>query len=318
MALSGFNQLVSRVASAANNIATTVSTINAFTGGLGNSNLNSISRTANAIGAGANVISAAQGFLSGSGSARQLGSAIRMMGNATQGVGYNAAPGDRSVKKAILSRNITNTTEGDWRVSISVPSNLMGGNILRPLFTLQHTGGPPGQMSSVGRMIFPFNPTILLGHSANYTQIAPTHTNYPFNAYQNSQVDNITITGEFYVENEDDAKYWVAVLHFLRTITKMYYGDSNPQGNPPPVCRLNGYGKHVLNGIPIVVQNFTTDLPADVDYIECEIDGERNFVPTQSQFTVTVMPTYSRRSAAKFNLNEFAKGDFTGGVEGFV
>ena len=66
------------------------------------------------------------------------------------------------------------------------------------------------------------------------------------------------------------------------------------------------------------MQNFTTDLPADVDYIECQVDGERNFVPTQSQFTVTVMPTYSRRLAAKFNLNQFAKGDFTGGVEGFV
>ena len=324
-ALSGFNQLVNRVASAANNVSTTVSTINAFTGGLGNSRLNKLGRTANRIGAAAGVVSAAQGFLSGTGDPRQLGSALRMFGNATQGVGYNAAPGDQQgIKRAVLSKNIANISEGDWRVSISVPQSLTVGNVLKPLYTTSYTGGAKellngsAKISTVGKMIFPFNPTILLGHSANYTQISPTHTNYPFNAYQNSQVDNITITGEFYVENEEDARYWVAVLHFLRTITKMYYGDSNPQGNPPPVCRLNGYGKHVLNGIPIVVQNFTTDLPADVDYIECYVDGESNFVPTQSQFTVTVMPTYSRRSAAKFNLNQFAKGDFTNGTEGFV
>ena len=98
----------------------------------------------------------------------------------------------------------------------------------------------------------------------------------------------------------------------------MYYGDSNPQGNPPPVCRLSGYGPHVLNNIPVVVSNFTTDLPADVDYIQCVVDGKKNMVPVQCQFTVTVLPTYSRRAAARFNLQEFAKGSFVNGLEGFV
>ena len=120
-------------------------------------------------------------------------------------------------------------------------------------------------------MIFPFNPTVLLSHSANYSQIQPTHTNYPYNAYENSQVDAITITGEFYQENENDAKYWIACLHFLRTATKMFYGNSNPLGNPPVVCRLNGYGKHILNNMPVVITNFTTDLPVDVDYIQCTV-----------------------------------------------
>ena len=99
----------------------------------------------------------------------------------------------------------------------------------------------------------------------------------------------------------------------------MYYGDSDPQGNPPPVCRLSGYGPHVLNNIPIVVSNFTTDLPADVDYIECYVDEKKNMVPTQCQFTVTVLPTYSRRTAAKFSLQDFAQGQYNkNGLEGFV
>ena len=41
-------------------------------------------------------------------------------------------------------------------------------------------------------------------------------------------------------------------------------------------------------------------------------------VPVQSQFTVTVMPTYSRRAASKFNLQKFARGDFVNTLEGFV
>jgi len=168
------------------------------------------------------------------------------------------------------------------------------------------------------RMIFPFNPTVLLSHSANYSQIQPTHTNYPYNAYESSQVDAITITGEFYQENENDARYWIACLHFLRSATKMFYGGSDPLGNPPVVCRLNGYGKHVLNNIPVVITNFTTDLPVDVDYIQCTVNGLPNYVPTQSSITVTLQPQYARRSQAGFSLNQFAGGGHVNGDEGFV
>ena len=96
----------------------------------------------------------------------------------------------------------------DWRVSLSLPRNASFENskLLKPL---THTGN---------RMVFPFNPTILLGHSANYDQISPTHSNFPLNAYQNSFVDDITITGEYYNENQEDALYWIATLHFLRSI----------------------------------------------------------------------------------------------------
>ena len=309
MALSGFNQLANSIASAANNVSTTVSTLNNFTGGLGSSRLSKVANIANKVGAGSNLVSAATSFLSGGRVTGNVGSALRMFGNASQGVGFNAAPPDARVKRAVLSQSNANITEGDWRVGISVPqiSDFQESIIFAPF---ANTGN---------RMVFPFNPTILLGHSANYDQIGPTHSNFPLNAYQNSQVDNITITGEYYNENQEDALYWIATLHFLRSITKMFYGDSNPQGNPPPVCRLTGYGPHVLNNIPIVVQNFTTDLPADVDYIECDVGGKMNHVPVQSQFTVTVMPTYSRRTIAKFNLNSYAKGAYNvESSEGFV
>jgi len=89
-------------------------------------------------------------------------------------------------------------------------------------------------------------------------------------------------------------------------------------GNPPPVCRLNGYGKHVFNNVPILVTNFTTDMPADVDYIECDIGGEVTYVPTQSIITVTVVPNYARTAHSRFSLEAFARGDFIPTDEGFI
>ena len=227
---------------------------------------------------------------------------------------FDTAIGDRPITRAIISSDISTRNDSDWRVSISVPEILLVGDILAPL----KANDDASAFNTGNRMVFPFNPSVLFSHTANYAQVQPVHTNYAYNAYENSQVDAITITGEFFQENENDAKYWIACLHFLRTATKMFYGESDPLGNPPPVCRLNGYGDHVLNNIPVVVTNFTTDLPQDSDFIECTVNGLKNFVPVQSTITVTLQPQYARRSQARFSLNQYASGGHIGGDEGFI
>ena len=318
-----FNKLNNSISNSFGNIRQTAQTINGFTANLGRvqsqfqsftSGNNGISRglgeisdtvrnVRNTIGLVDNLIGG------GSSSLGNVGTAVRMVGNAAQDVGFNAAPPSRNISRATISKDISSTSAGDWRVSLSVPEIIMnaGKDTMAPL------------ASTGNKMIFPFTPTILLSHSANYSTVQPTHTNYPYHAYENSQVDNITLTGEFIQENAVDAQYWLAALHYLRVMTKMFYGESDaPLGNPPPVARLNGYGKYVLNNIPVVITNFTTDLPQDVDYIECNFAGEPNWVPTQCVFTVTVAPNYARRSQARFSLQDFAAGKHTQGNEGFV
>ena len=71
------------------------------------------------------------------------------------------------------------------------------------LANLQKTGG----------LVFPYTPTIIVAHSANYNTMAPTHTNYPYFAYQNSQVDQLVISGDFFVQNGIEAQYWESALH---------------------------------------------------------------------------------------------------------
>jgi hypothetical protein len=99
------------------------------------------------------------------------------------------------------------------------------------------------------------------------------HSNYPHQAYQNSQVDSMNIIGEFPVQNSDDAKHWVATVNFLRTATKMFFGSEEGykelglKGNPPPILHLFGYGDHMFNKVPVVINTFNVELRPGIDYI---------------------------------------------------
>jgi hypothetical protein len=196
--------------------------------------------------------------------------------------------------------------EKDWRVSLSLPSTPSAYKN-SPMFSyLALTNN---------KMVFPFTPTILLQHSANYQSVAPLHNNYPYFAYENSNVNEIVITGQFYVQNELDAQYWTACLHFLRSVTKMDFGAFAETGAPPPICKLNGYGDYVFNNVPVVITTFTVDMPSEVDYIATGIKGktlnaadEYSWAPSESQFSVSLQPVYSRSKQSIFNYNMFVKG----------
>ncbi len=218
-----------------------------------------------------------------------------------------------------------NVGNKDWRVSISVPPRIqeymMGGSLLDPLSRTNM------------RCVFPYTPTVLVSHSANYNAMQPLHTNYPYYAYENSRVDQITITADFFVQNEAEAKYWIAMVHFFKTVTKMNYGGNDQdRGLPPPVCRLNGYGDYTFNNVPVIVTNFQFDLKKDVDYISTKLQGGTTsnldfaqgdqgvaWAPAESLITVGLMPQYSRTKQNEFNLRSFVKGESTlPGKDGFI
>jgi hypothetical protein len=148
----------------------------------------------------------------------------------------------------------------DWRARLSMPTGSFFDRspILQPLI-------------SAGGLIFPYTPTISISSTATYGEIPVTHQNYQFQAYQNSRVSDIQITGEFNVEDAVQAKYWIAVVHFLRSVTKMFTGDTAFQGNPPPILNFSAYGDHVFRNVPVVVKSFSMTLPKDVQYISTNV-----------------------------------------------
>jgi len=163
-----------------------------------------------------------------------------------------------------------------------------------------------------------------------------THSNYPHQAYQNSQVDSMNIIGEFPVQNSDDAKHWVATVNFLRTATKMFFGKDEGtgkglKGNPPPILHLFGYGDHMFHKIPVVLNSFNVELRAGIDYISTrqnpdgystprtrermglpELEEIQTWAPTLSNISVLITPIYSRDSVKDFSMNKFVRGELNG------
>ncbi len=238
-------------------------------------------------------------------------------------------------------------SESDWRVKLSLPPAATGFYKESPLMApLMATNG----------LTFPVTPTIILQQSANYVPQEVTHANYPYYAYNNSRVDAMSIIGNFPVQNAREGAYWIAALHFLRSVSKMFYGPGESQGNPPQILRLNGYGEHIFKDVPVIVEQVTIELRESVDYISVTQQGsgvETNAqtreaankagggpagmtvseakesgagevsggvvtrVPTDSVFTVLVQPVYSRKKIKdKFNLKDFANGTLA--KDGFI
>ena len=217
----------------------------------------------------------------------------------------------------------------DWRVKLTVPTN---GAALNDFFDFENN--PLMQpLAGINGMFWPLTPSMVIQHSANYNALAQTHSNYPFQAYQNSQVDSLNIIGEFPVQNQDDAKHWVATVNFLRTATKMFFGSDQDKlkGNPPPILHLSGYGDHMFQKVPVVLNSFNVELRAGIDYISTrqnesgyktartrermglpELEKNQTWAPTLSNISVLVTPIYSRESIKNFSMKKFVNGQLNG------
>ena len=204
------------------------------------------------------------------------------------------------------------STPKDLRVKISDPSGRIA-NIGGPLLPLRQTDY---------KVVFPYTPEISLSHTASYNSQSPTHSNYEYLFYQNSTVSEINISAVFTARNSLDADYVLAVQHFFRSVTKMFYGQDDIAGLPPIVCRLEGHGDLMFSYVPVAITAFSVSLPSDVDYIS-STNPNNGRVPTMQTMQISARPLYSRsRITNEFSLTKFARGqmlgDTTTGRGGFI
>jgi hypothetical protein len=218
----------------------------------------------------------------------------------------------------------------DWRVRLQVPDR----SPLQKFFDFDNNPLMAPLAESRG-IFWPLTPAVVIQHSANYNALAQTHSNFPFQAYQNSQVDQMNVIGEFPVQNSEDAKHWVATVNFLRTATKMFFGNDDGdglKGNPPPIMHLYGYGDHMFNRVPVVINSFNVELRPGIDYISTKqsntpykqlsgadagffmnAEGEsQTWAPTLSNISVLLTPIYSRESIKNFSMKKFVRGELNG------
>jgi hypothetical protein len=205
-------------------------------------------------------------------------------------------------QQSIINRQRKQANDGDWRVKLRLAGNsnylynAFNPGILKPL---EVTDG----------VIFPYTPTITTAYQAKYNAYELTHSNYKGYFYQGSSVGDITINATFTAQDTSEANYLLAVIHFFRSVTKMFYGkdDAALRGAPPPLVFLQGLGEYQFNLHPCVVSNFNYTMPNDVDYIRALSPNNNGTNLTdrrslQSGVTPFVNPSSSRLQNAGLPL----------------
>ena len=192
--------------------------------------------------------------------------------------------------------NLQFAANTDWRVTLR----------LAPGATYLYNDAQAGLLQPLkvtNGVIFPYTPAISTAYKANYSSYDLTHSNYRGYFYQNSYVDVINLTATFTAQSTSDAAYVLAVIHFFRSVTKMFYGQDAQRGSPPPLVFLSGLGDYQFNNHPCLVQQFNYTLPPDVDYISSGAPNNPglNLQPLQNLYSTTlnaVAPTVSRLANA--------------------
>jgi hypothetical protein len=166
-------------------------------------------------------------------------------------------------QEAAVQAEFQSPASGDWRVRLRLAPGAsylykdkdVATSILAPL-------------ASSNGVVFPYMPTIQTAYNANYDSTDLTHSNYRGQFYKSSYVSDIQITGIFTAQDTAEANYLLAVIHFFRSVTKMFYGARDPlRGAPPPLVYLIGLGQYQFNNQPCVVKTFNYSMPNDCDYI---------------------------------------------------
>jgi hypothetical protein len=199
--------------------------------------------------------------------------------DATGGAGTNVAQNSDGVNAgSAVTKGLINNAQGqstlqtrqntpaaaDWRVRLRLAPNA------NYLYKVPAGNGGPGilaPLAATDGVVFPYTPAIETSYQAKYANYDLTHSNYRGYFYQNSSVENISIKGTFTAQDTREAAYLLAVIHFFKSVTKMFYGQDAEAGTPPPLVYLSGFGKYQFNESPCVVTNFGYSLPTDVDYI---------------------------------------------------
>ena len=174
-----------------------------------------------------------------------------------------AATKQRAQEQQALQARFNTPANGDWRVRIR----------LAPNSTYLYNATNPGILAPLKAsdgVIFPYTPTISTTYSANYDVTDLTHSNYKGQFYKNSSVGEVAVNGTFTAQDTEEAEYMLAVIHFFRSVTKMFYGQDAERGTPPPLVYLFGLGQYQFNNHPCVVKTFNYSLPNDVDYIRTQ------------------------------------------------
>jgi hypothetical protein len=191
-------------------------------------------------------------------------------------------------------------------------------------------------------LMFPYTPTIQVSQDTTWQTADLEHSNFDILSFQKSSSAQISLTGKFTVQNEREGRYLLAVIHFLRTVSKAYFGAQHienfdppvrPEGTdstteedtnavidragrdgkaglPPPVLLFSGYGTMMFNDLRVVVKSHSWTYEETADLIRIDLGDKRTvWLPPMMTINITLaIQNNTDRNRDRFNLDEFRTG----------
>ena len=220
-------------------------------------------------------------------------------------VGEKVSPSVRELRSSSAASN------ADWRFRMSL------GPGAKDLYA-----GIMAPLNSTDGVIFPYTPQIQINYRANYNKTTLTHANHPAFFYQGSEVSDVQVNATFTAQSSEEASYLMAAIHFFKATTKMYYGQDDKKGMPPPLIFLNGFGNGQFDNVACVNTQFNYNLPDNVDYIRTATNTSNTGNPFQIQNAISSVKGgfnqgISRLLGAGVNRNVARLGGLASNLLGF-
>lgn len=162
-------------------------------------------------------------------------------------------------------------------------------------------------------IVWQYTPNLFLSGSAEYNETLMQGMNYPINTFISSRPPDIPITADFSANDIYEARYLLAIMSFLKICTKAGFGDDavarGTAGTPPPVLLFEYLGDHGFNKVPVVVTNWSMQLPDNVDYVPVQVNTQITYVPTLTNIMINLKPQYTpHRLRRRFSVEGITSG----------
>lgn len=166
---------------------------------------------------------------------------------------------------------------------------------------------------------FVASPRISENRSASYHEISITHHPGSILKYEKTSNRAWSVAARLISRNQSEATQNQRILNTIRGWVMPYYGSGteaqapNKLGAPPPVLKFSGYGERNIPSIPVVLENYDTSWPNDIDYIPT-LDGIP--FPVIMEITISLKESYSPNEFSKFDLFAYKTGDLSAAYGG--
>jgi hypothetical protein len=214
----------------------------------------------------------------------------------------------------IAAQSVSNTSSKlsngyDWRARLRPKA----GGVDQFYGALPNGDALMRPLKESGGLVWQYTPVIFLSGTAEYNQTLMQGMNYPINTFISSRPPDIPVQADFTANDIYEARYLLAIMTFLKVCTKAYFGDaavaSGDYGTPPPVMLFEYLGEYGFNKVPVVITNWSMQLPDDVDYIPVVVNDLVTHVPSKTNIVITLTPTYTpQKLRRRFDLNAVRSG----------